>query len=186
MFLFIMPLVALLMLVNCEGEKGEDGEQGEQGIQGPQGEQGIQGPQGEPGTANVIYSAWLTLPGSWRDSTLNGATVKVKHLSEVLITPEIIDEGIVLCYFKWANSTHLLPYTGHSSGGYGTYTLSSVLNLGKVIFSIYTHDNSGNVTFNSSVPFRYIIIPGEVPTKSTLDYSTLSYEGVCYLLGIPE
>jgi hypothetical protein len=181
LFLFILPLVALLSFVSCTGDKGAPGDPGEQGIQGIQ---GIQGVPGDPGTANVIYSNWATLPGSWRDSLLNGSDLKVKHTNDAHITQAIIDQGLVLCYFKWANNVYQMPYTGISLGV--NYTMTHTLNVGRVIWALFTHDNSAATTFNSSVPFRYIIIPGGVPTKSTLDYSKLSYEDLCYELGIPE
>jgi hypothetical protein len=184
LFLFILPIVASLSFVSCTGDKGDQGDPGDPGEQGIQGIQGIQGVPGDPGTANVIYSDWATLPGSWRDSLLNGSDLKVKHLRDAHITQAIIDRGLVLCYFKWANTVYQMPYTGISGGV--NYTMTHVLVLGKVVFALFTHDNSATITFNSSVPFRYIIIPGGVPTKSTLDYSKLSYEDLCYKLGIPE
>ena len=167
-FIISMIAIALIAFIRCEGPTGPQGEQGE---------------QGEPGTANVIYSEWTTLSSAWRDSTFFGNNYKVNHLSTTDITQDVIDNGVVLCYAKYQTHVVPLPYNGE------TYILSFELDLNKIIFTTLKTDYTGGATLSSSFMYRYVVIPGGVlstATKSTVDYTKLSYEQICLLFNIPE
>jgi hypothetical protein len=175
-----MPALALVVFIGCEGPEGP---QGDQGPQGEQGIQGIQGEQGDPGTANVIYSDWATLDGSWRDSTIFGANFKVNHLNAPSLTQDIMDNGVVLCYVKYLTHIVALPYTNN------TYTLGFHIDLGRIVFSTLKTDYTGGVVLSSNMNFRYVLIPGGVAasgTKSTIDYTKLTYDQICKVFNIPE
>lgn len=179
-YLLFVPVLALIVAGGCEGPEGDEGPEGPPGAQGIQGEQG---PQGDPGTANVIYSDWLQLEGVWRDSTFFGVDWKVNHLTVPDLTQEVIDNGVVLCYGEFSNNVVPLPYYSKS------YILTFTLDLNKIIFMTSNPDFTGGVSLSSSFNFRYIIIPGGVAatgTKSTIDYSKLSYKEVCSLFNIAE
>jgi hypothetical protein len=181
----LMPLLTLALFISCEGEKGEPGDPGDQGEQGEQGIQGIQGEQGEPGTANVFYSEWFTIAGNWRDSTIYWAPMKVKHVNVPQITEDILNEGVVLCFFKKDQTVFPLPFSSYWNSR--SYTVSDILMPGKIIFTVFCHDNSGFITIENETPFRYVIIPGGTPAeKSAIDFSRLSYEQICAVLNIPE
>ncbi|MBN1158045.1 MAG: collagen-like protein [Bacteroidales bacterium] len=179
-FLLFVPVMALIFTVGCEGPEGDEGPEGPQGIQGIQGEQG---PQGDPGTANVMYSEWMTIDGDWRDSTFFGVTWNVKHMNAPDLTQDIIDYGVVLCYTKYQNHVLQLPYRS------ANYIIEFQLDLYKIIIMNSRADFSGGTILSPEFYFRYVIIPGGVPVtgkKSTFDYSSLSYEEVCTLFNIAE
>ena len=139
-----------------------------------------EGPEGEPGTANVIYSEWSVLDGAWRDSTFSGANFKVNHLNATALTQDIIDAGVVICYQKYLGNVVALPYTCIS------YTIAFHPNPNRILFTTLKNDLSGGVVLSSNHYYRYVIIPGGISAKSTLDYSKLRYEDLCYVLYIPE
>lgn len=169
---FFVPALALAFIIGCEGPEGP---QGEQGIQG------IQGEQGDPGTANVIYSDWSQLEGAWRDSVIFGGNFKVNHLTAPELTQAIMDYGVVLCYVKYGTHNVPLPYTNSS------YTLGFHIDLGRIIFSTLKPDLTGGVVLINTMQFRYVLIPGGVAaTKSTVDYTKLTYEQICTVFDIPE
>lgn len=179
-YLLAVPLLALSVFTGCEGPEGPEGPQGEQGEQG---EQGIQGIPGATGTANVIYSEWLPLEGDWRDSTIFGANFKVNHLNAPLLTQDIMDNGVILCYCSYLSHVVPLPYTNNS------YTLAFHIDLGKIIFTTLKTDYTGGVVLTSSIRYRYVLIPGGVAVgtlKSTADFTKLSYQQVCILFNIPD
>jgi hypothetical protein len=176
--LFALPVLALALLIGCEGEqgpKGDPGEQGEQGIQG------VKGDQGDPGTANVIYSEWATLDGVWRDTSMFGGTFKVNHIIAADITQDVMDNGAVLCYAKYAGSVTPLPYSNSS------YTLAFQLDLEKVLVTTIKPDLTGGVELINTMEFRYIIIPGgTAATKAAVDFNSMSYSEICSMFNIPE
>lgn len=178
LYLFALPMLALALFIGCEGDEGPQGEQGEQGVQGVQ---GIQGEQGEPGTANVIYSEWAQLDGSWRDTSMFGGNFKVNHLNAEDLTQDIIDNGVILCYVKYMSYVTPLPYVN------GSYTLAFQLDPSKILVTTLKPDLSGGVELGSAMELRYVIIPGGVAAKkSTVDYSSMSYEEVCEMFDISE
>ncbi|MFO7369134.1 MAG: hypothetical protein R6X09_02565 [Bacteroidales bacterium] len=189
---FALPMLALALFIGCEGDEGPAGPKGDQG------DQGDQGIQGETGTANVIYSDWIQPAGAWRDTSFYGVA-KVNHINVSGLTSAIINDGVVLCYYKSVSSIILpgaptnvmaLPWTGLT--GSTSFTLDFWLKTGKITFRAYTHDNSGSYTPVGMLwhpEFRYVIIPGGVQAtakKAALDFTKLSYEEVCELFDIPE
>ena len=192
---FALPMLALALFIGCEGDEGPAGPKGDQGDQGIQ---GTQGAQGETGTANVIYSEWIAPAGDWRDTSFYG-NAKVNHINATQITSEIINDGVVLCYYKSISTIILpgaptnvmaLPLTGVT--GSTSFTLDFWLKAGKITFRAFTHDNSGSyapVGMFFHPVFRYVIIPGGVQAtakKAALDFTKLSYDEVCELFDIPE
>lgn len=145
------------------GPRGPEGPQGERGPAGPQGEQGPRGPQGEqgpPGTANVIYSDWETLRHPVRDTIIDGSYLKVTEIVAPKLTSTILNDGLVMVYWRFNNTIYALPYTSRSGGVENTMDFR--LRTQKIFITRFTHDNSGNADINPSYEFRYVLIPGGV------------------------
>lgn len=193
-FLGILFMASLVLACSKEGEigpigpqgpRGQQGQQGETGTQGPagpEGGQGDQGPagtkgdQGDPGTANVIYSEWF--PSNFTDPT-NSPTASFEIIAPE-ITEEIRDTGVVLVYGKRSIHVYSLPDTFTNEHWY--FQLNDQ-NLDHLLIWVETTDGTNISTpfFNFGV-FRYVIIPGGVPSagKSTSDqdYTKMSYESI--------
>ena len=196
-------LIQLLTLIffACSPEDGQDGAmgpQGEQGLTGPQGsagqdgedgQDGQQGEQGERGTANVIYSDWF--PSKFPDD-IAGANY-VFSVSEPNLTQEIVDKGVLLGYAKYTSSSDIgvveqLPFHDAISKIYTiSFTVPPAPNSERVFIVVRSTDGSpvGSTLFEE---YRYVIIPGGVPTsgKSSIDYTQLSYDEILDLFNIPE
>ncbi|MEH6679512.1 MAG: hypothetical protein V7724_03140 [Sediminicola sp.] len=197
-------LIQLLILVffACSPEDGQDGAIGPQGPQGEQGIAGQQGPagqdgedgqdgsEGEPGTANVIYSDWFTLPfpDDINSTTNYGAGIVANDVTE-----NIVNNSVTLIYGRSDTTVlipQLLPFSAFAeqqyyAPGFRAPTESSP--TGRVSVTIYSMDGSpiGIPIFEE---YRYVIIPGGIPTsgKSSIDYTQLSYEEIIDLYHIPE
>ncbi len=180
------------------GTTGAQGPAGATGGQGPAGQTGTQGPQGVPGTANVIYSPWIDLTASadWStalvQSTVGQRRQWSKSFSAPAITPDVISNAAIMVYFNQplGNIAYQIPD--------GLYAFSYTTRPGFIsIFRHYPNINNGlsymGPTEFSAVSilgnytrFRYIIIPGGVPSgrKAAVDYS--DYEAVRKLYDIKD
>ena len=187
--LLMIGTVALLW--SCSAEDGEDGAigpqgpQGEQGIAGPQGEQGE---QGETGTANVIYSDWIP-----RDFE---TAVAAETNQQILTTLSIIDfnltEDVMLVFGRRevnaiVSEINQLPYILASQSEFYGFEVSSFNGGSTLSVEVATLDGGTNL-FTFFDDFRYIIIPGGVPStgKSTIDYTKMTYEEILERFDIPE
>ena len=187
--LLMIGTVALLW--SCSAEDGEDGAigpqgpQGEQGIAGPQGEQGE---QGETGTANVIYSDWIP-----RDFE---TAVAAETNQQILTTLSIIDfnltEDVMLVFGRRevnaiVSEINQLPYVLASQSEFYGFEVSSFNGGSTLSVEVATLDGGTNL-FTFFDDFRYIIIPGGVPStgKSTIDYTKMTYEEILERFDIPE
>ena len=180
------------------GATGATGPAGPTGPGGPAGPQGPIGPQGPPGTANVIYSPWFTYSslGTPIDSAffVHGNCRRVIRTAPG-ITQSVIDNGVVLCYIRFAptGSMSNLPYIVPNGGG---AQIAYVLEVGKIFFISYILNPQGPIGVVGSAEFRYVIIPGSVAggrsagfggTNFTADeIKAMSYEQVARLFNIPD
>jgi hypothetical protein len=211
--LSLLLLAIAFIAVNCtkegpEGPSGATGAQGPTGLGGPAGPTGPQGPsgpagptgptgpQGPTGTANVIYSAWATVGslGAIIDSSFSDfGTCKRWIRTAPGVTAAILDNGVVLSYWKVASNIYTaLPYQFPSAGT--TYFLGSVTAVGKIIYFTSIFGANAGWTPNSSAELRYVIIPGGVAggrstglggTNYTADQlKAMPYEQVCRLFNI--
>ncbi len=195
LFLSTALVVISLVIVQCSKE----GPAGPAGPEGPEGPQGPRGNNGATGTANVIYSAWLSFQQAERDTIIDGTNVKVNHLPAASMTQARIDNGAILVYMRFLTTVFPLPYTSDAGPGNIANTVSFIPRTGNLLITRYTHNNSGSVGFGA-VQFRYIIIPGGVAGGRFADGETrvelngeiyteaelkaLPYEQVCNLAGI--
>ncbi|TCV04123.1 hypothetical protein EDC17_11062 [Sphingobacterium alimentarium] len=120
--------------------------------------------RGATGSANVIYSGWLSFPQSQRYTSIDGTQYKVNHINVPRLTQSLVDQGLIMVYYLYQNSVHQLPYTSDAGPGVGpakTSTISYLPKPGRILITIYTHDNSASVGLGS-IQFRYVIVPGGV------------------------
>ena len=225
--LSLLLLATSFIFVNCtkegpegpvgatgaQGPVGNTGATGAAGAQGPTGvigPVGPQGPQGPVGSANVIYSAWFQL--NLTSATPFDTTVHLKgfvtraYLAAPSLTQAILDNGIVLSYFRITDptvATYPLPYN-FSFGGPGapnSYEMSSISTVGKLIFICANTSNNTTVLTLNGRSFRYVIIPGAVAggrgagpiekmgiingqTYTESQLKTMSYSQISTLLGL--
>lgn len=151
-FLLTSTLIAsMLMLNGCSGSDGEVG------------------PKGDTGTANVIYSGWISTPFSGSGSTYTAS------LSVPKLTQEMLDKADIRVYWSEGGRVLTLPYAQTLSGT--SYTVHQRFYLGRIDFV-------ANYSI-STQSFRYVIIPGgESARKKSL--SQMSYEEVKSLYNMPD
>src|SRR5690606_11504048 len=163
-----------------QGPQGPQGPAGPRGATGATGPQGPQGPQVPAGTANVIFSNWMSFQQSQRDTTIDGTLLKVNHLPAPRLTQNIIDRGVVIVYWRYLNTVVHLPYTSDAGSGVGpakTSTLNFVPKPGVIYITRYTHDNSASVGFGT-IQFRYVLIPGGVEASALANVDINNYDAV--------
>ncbi len=169
------------------GATGATGPRGATGATGPRGATGATGPQGPAGTANVIYSDWMSFQQSQRDTTIDGTYLKVNHLVAPRLTQTIIDRGVVIVYWRYLTTVVQLPYTSDAGSGTGpskASTINFVPKPGVIYITRYTHDNSASIGFGS-IQFRYVLIPGGVSaTMGNIDLR--DYDAVKAALNIAD
>jgi hypothetical protein len=225
--LSLLALAIIFLAISCtkEGPEGPTGAQGPQGPTGatgatgptgptgPQGPAGPTGPQGPVGSANVIYSAWVTSPYNSRDTTIDGTCLRIRHIDAPSLSATILNQGVMITYFRVGSiGPYQLPYTSDAGGA--TNTINCIYNLQKIF--VYRH-TLGSCRFTAADPgtapvlvnlpqsleYRYILIPGAVgggrmagsePTISSgpaagytaAQLKDMSYQQLCTLLKIPQ
>lgn len=158
---------------------------GDPGLTGPAGPAGPTGATGATGSANVIYSPWATLTFAGSGSSWS-AKITAPQVSQ-----DIMDKGIVKTYFKFGSAIYEGSYHNQASNA-GIYQFLTVGFINLV------------ANFDATYPWRYVIIPGGIPSGRTStpadpdtfqlqDGSTISrtaldkmsYEEVCKRFSIP-
>lgn len=179
----LLTAICLFCFVASCAKDGPQGPEGPQGNAGPQGNTGPQGPQGQPGTANVIYSAWLSATTS-KDSTVDNSLLKVAYIAAPKLTSEILSNAAILVYLDFGTIMPL-PYT--SGAGFKTSTISFIPMKEKICITRFTHDNSGSLSLPAHIKYRYIIIPGGTTGRMAVPQVDFSdYRAVCSYYHIPE
>ncbi len=163
-------LVVLIPVFICScAEEGDVGPQGAKGDQGTQGDQGEQGEQGEPGTANVIYSDWISFDAAdWTlPSNFFGQMRRTYPIEEAAITESILNAGTVAVYVKFTGTATIIQPLPVEQPI--TQTKSQVLNhniqLGMINLLLFNQDDILDPgTIGTGNSYRYVIIPGGTPT----------------------
>lgn len=177
-----MVVALLACLVAC---KGPQGDVGPQGPAGPQGTQGTQGPAGPAGTANLMASAWVTVPDSvWIGN--NDSTYYVISREDANITQAVLDRGLVMAYYRnagrdnvvfslpTANEEMSLGYFMRVNGGRGT------INFDLTFFQ----PRRNPIDFD--LEFRWIVIPPNATTGRLKSLDWKDYEAVRRELGLVD
>ncbi len=178
-FVVLAISTALMIAAGCEGPEGPTGPQG---AQGPQGEQGPEGPEGPTGTANVIYSEWVTLSDleASTDTTVLSRTYRKWEIPAPELTQEIINQGTILVYF--ALEGVVLPLPATFGGTNPIYVTFAPFQSGILSILAQNLDNTAS-GLNSSIQFRYILIPGGIQAKAKIPdmndyYAVMEYYGI--------
>lgn len=173
-FGMLAVMSAVIFMDACKGEKGDVGPAGTTGAVGATGSNGAVGPIGATGAANVQYSNWtpFTLTGT---QSSNGTT----NIVLPKITQEVMDKYLILSYIKFntSNWVYALPLSFPSGGGKDE-TIAVRYYIGNVMLT-------SNATY-SNTSFRYVLVPGEVPTgrKAAVDYN--DYNAVKKYYNLPD
>lgn len=185
-----IALASIIFLNACKGTTGPVGPQGPTGLQGSQGNNGPQGatgpqgstgsqgpigatgpmgatgPQGAAGTANVIYSAWYTLP-SWADTaTTDLGPVSRAIRSSPALTQAMVDNGMIVAYLisdpalPTALGAYPLPWI--CTGCSPQYIASFIPRAGKLIYYVGAVGSPVSGYANTTYRWRHVIVPGGV------------------------
>ncbi|MBD1420271.1 collagen-like domain-containing protein [Sphingobacterium chuzhouense] len=142
----------------------------------------LRGPKGSAGTANVIYSGWMSFPQAERDTLIDGTNLKVNHIAASPLTQTIIDNGMIQVYMRFGTTVLTLPYT--SRAGARPNTVSFVPRAGRLLLTRFTHDNTQPYLGFGTVQFRYVLIPGGVRANANIDLK--DYNQVKRVFQIPD
>jgi hypothetical protein len=166
---FLICFTSLLLIISCS--KPEDGKDGA---------------IGPAGYTNVIYSNWANLPATTTTITIDGTLGNTKSIAAPQLSQEILDQGTVLVYGRFADVTFTLPYVSNAGGSTNTLTFFPELNNIKLFR--FKHDGTGGTSISSTILFRYILIPGGVTASkmTPIDYKKMTYEEICNYLGIKK
>jgi hypothetical protein len=178
-FTWVLALALMFTACQKDGEEGPAGPQGPAGPAGPAGPQGPQGPQGDTGTANVIFSDWLSVTYEAEEDE-NGDTVSWSaQVPAPLITAQMLAEGEMKVYLNLNTAADPvvvpLPYF---DGGIIINPFFFVGGFGLVCnidASTAQDPTQGNALV---LQYRYILIPGEVPGKARPKINWNNYEEV--------
>jgi hypothetical protein len=149
------------------GTNGTDGTNGKDGTNGTDGKDGTNGKDGKDGNANVIGSdPFTTNTGTWT----NGGGYFTANFTANIITQEVADKGVVMCYQSLGNGIWLpLPTS------YWTFYFS------KGSIELFY----GDATNPGAQTFRIVAIaPSQLARYPNLDLK--DYEQVSRVLKITE
>ena len=163
-----MVVALLACLVACKGPQGDVG---------PQGPAGTQGPAVHAGTANLMASAWVTVPDSvWIGN--NDSTYYIISREDANITQAVLDRGLVMAYYRnagrdnvvfslpTANEEMSLGYFMRVNGGRGT------INFDLTFFQ------PRRTPIDFDLEFRWIVIPPNATTGRLKSLDWKDYEAV--------
>lgn len=177
-FLLVLNVILIAGMtanMSCEGPEGPAGPQGAQGPAGPEGEKG---PAGDPGTANVLYSAWLK-PTSWTRQPKNGTPYFYADFPAPRLTQAMINQADLKVYVKHPTEpgqVQSLPYSLE-----GVETISATFSVNNV--RVWVRPSHSNPVTDLTYEFRYIIIPGGQAVRTAVGET---YEEVKTQLEIPD
>lgn len=175
--LVVCFIATLLLFSSCKkGDTGATGPQGSAGPAGSNGAAGAQGPKGDPGTANVIYSAWLDVTFE-ADTVHDGTAIDTLGFFASIDAPQIdsamLAGGEIKVYINLNDASDPfispLPYTDLFNG----ITISSDFTSQSI--QLYSNIDAGTITIDGTKyqQYRYILVPGSVlagRTASSIDW----------------
>jgi hypothetical protein len=175
---FCFALVFIVAMVSCskEGPAGPAGATGATGATGAAGATGATGAAGAAGTANVIYSAWTSI--SFNVDTIHSGgvidTVGSDYTWSVpKLTAAIVNTGELKVYVNLGTTAAPdiapIPY----------FDGQLILNDEFLTGQIYLYSN-----YIIAASFRYVLIPGGVPARSSIDWN--NYAAVKKALNLPD
>lgn len=177
-FLVVMNVFLFAVVagtVSCEGPEGPAGPQGAQGPAGPEGDKGA---TGDPGTANVLYSAWLK-PTSWTRQAKNGTPYYYADFNVPRLSQAMINQADLRVYVKHPTEpgqVQSLPYSLE-----GVETISATFSVNSI--RMWVRPSHSNPVTDLTYEFRYVIVPGGQAVRVA---GGQTYEEVKAMLEIPD
>lgn len=132
---------------------------------------GATGPQGPAGTANVIYSAW-NYASNFRDTVIDASNLVVATLTASEITSAYLSNATILVYLTFGAGVFECPYSSYAGGK--ANTISFLPEVGQILITRFTADNSASVSLSTLLQYRFVIIPGGVYVPNAVDYPTIA------------
>ncbi|RZS76134.1 hypothetical protein [Pseudobacter ginsenosidimutans] len=149
------------------------------------------GDTGPAGTANVFFSEWFT-PTPYIKDTVFGVWGFKYNKPVPAITQKILDSGSVLVYGKllgynpavWpTNQVSQLPISiTYMQGGHQVDIWEALVTPGNIRIR-FTNDHNIYTSIATQHQFRYVIIPGGMPTAHL---ANMKYSDVASLYNLPE
>lgn len=177
---FLIAIALFFASCTKEGPAGPAGPAGPQGAAGPTGATGTQGPAG---TANVFYSNWLDVPFT----TDADSSTWTAEITAARLVDSVIQRGDVKVYWNIGTSAAPvivpLPVDALAFG----VILTPIFQTGRI--RLFASDNLSTVTLTNGQKesqFRYIIIPGGVPTGRLATVDWKDYNAVKAYLGLKD
>jgi len=187
-FIGIAFFMVAMVLFNSCSKTGPAGTTGSTGPAGPTGAAGTAGPggaPGAPGTANVIYSDWLDV-GYGIDTIIQKATGKDTTYFTIINAPkltiDILTKGEIKVYWNLNSAANpfIIPIPLNDS----INVISPFFYLSNIELDANRNFSSGTIGTVKVRQYRYILIPGGVPARSTINWN--DYNDVKKQLKLPD
>ncbi|MFB6456307.1 hypothetical protein ACE38W_13630 [Chitinophaga sp. Hz27] len=191
-FRLLVACLAIMLMYSCSkegpaGPAGAAGNNGTNGTNGTPGTPGATGPKGDPGTANVIYSAWLDV--AFLPDTVHAAGGRIDTLGYYSginvpkLTLALLSNADVKVYvnLNTVDDPVIAPLP---------YVEESGVNIRFIAYtaSIQFSSNIDGSTYLKSgkkyLQYRYVIIPGGVGARQSVDWN--NYAAVKAYLGLKD
>ncbi len=133
-------------------------------VLGCEGSGGPRGPAGPAGTANVIYSDWFS-PATWDLANVYGVHERSYTMTAPLLTQEIIDQGVVMVYMRFAGlypEINQLPVVITNGSDQLNFTSRAQAGSVKAIYYLLNAPANDPVIIPNTNQVRYVLIPGGV------------------------
>lgn len=142
---------------------------------GDDGATGPAGADGQDGNANVIYSEWIT--PTWSAGVVEGVILaQESEITATAITQEVVDSGLVFVYMKADDKVWQIPFSiplGNSTLDIDFYFFVNAIHL---YFYYAQLPTELPPVPSSTLKFRYLIIPGNMPGKSNANPQQAIYD----------
>ena len=161
------------------------------------GDTGPTGPKGATGSANVIYSDWYS-PATWDAATEFGIAQRTYTMTATSLTQEIIDEGVVMVFMRFAGLNPAIIQLPVVLADVGlSFSFRAAAGSIKVVYYSPAATSTTPGVIPSTNQVRYVLIPGGAVAASMqaggLSYEreiaglkSMSYSEVCRTYNIPE
>jgi len=191
-FYFLIAFSILLVSCTKEGPTGPAGAAGPAGPAGPTGAAGAPGAQGNPGTANVIYSAWLDIAYTAITATdSSGTRTDTLGWNATIPAPQLVDsilsKGTIKVYLNLGSADTAtvvsLPYTTFSG-----ILINPYFSIGEIALVSNVDGGSYTEAGKKYLQYRYVLIPGGTAAgrKPTGSINWSNYTEVKKYLGLKD
>jgi hypothetical protein len=139
--------------------------------------------QGPAGTANVQYSGW-NYATNFRDTTLDASQLVIANLAASSLTQTDLTTASIQVYCDFGEGVNPLPYTSFAGGKENT--INYLPEVGNILITRFTSDNSASISLSSLIQYRYVIIPGSALISVANRVNLKNYEAVRKYFRIPD